>query len=125
MSTIFSYVFEKLTDPLSLPLPWLAEWILMLIVSEAAYHVSFKKVGCLYRDGWIEKKNSGSFLHWTIRFVIFFAMWACLCGVIWLGNFVLAHFAAVLFVVLVIAYAYFSLYRLLNFYLKTGGRANA
>ena len=64
-------------------------------------------------------------MHWTIRFVLFFAMWALTYGVIWLGTFVLAHLAAILVVALVIAYSYFGLYRLLTFYLKTGGENRA
>ena len=42
---IFSFIFDKLTDPLTLPIEPLYEWILLGVIGLIAYVLSFRIVG--------------------------------------------------------------------------------
>lgn len=124
MSAIFKFLFEIATDPLGLPIDWLAEWIIMGVIVTVAYLLAYRKVGELYDRKAITTRTGGSFMHWTIRFVLFFAMWFVAYAVIWLGKFVIAHWAAILVFAIALFATYMTIYHIVRFYEK-GGETNA
>lgn len=73
---IFSFYFDKLTDPLGLPLDALLEYIIIAIIGELAFQGAFSLIGALYEDGWISGRGIGSLLHWICRFIIYLIVWA-------------------------------------------------
>lgn len=96
MRTVFSFVFDRITDPLGLPIEWYWEWIILAVVGIAAYIIAYRAVGDLYSDGWIGGSTAGSVLHWIIRLIAFIIIWAITYGVIWLVRFITAHLVIVL-----------------------------
>lgn len=99
MREILSFIFDKLTDPLTLPIePW-KEWIILGVIGLIAYIVSFRIVGDLYDSGDISGSLIGSILHWTIRLLIFVPVWFVTYWVIVIGQWVYAHWVLTLSVV--------------------------
>ncbi len=96
MRAIFSFIFDRLTDPLGLPIEWYWECIILAVVGLAAYIIAYRAVGDLYSDGWIDGGTVGSVLHWVIRLITFIIIWAVTYGVIWLVRFITAHWVIVL-----------------------------
>lgn len=96
MRELFSFIFDRLTDPLGLPIETWKEWIILGVIGVVAYNVAFQSVGNLYRSGSISGSATGSFLHWTIRIGVFVVIWAVTYGVIAVGKFVIAHWVAIL-----------------------------
>ena len=96
MRELFSFIFDRLTDPLGLPIETWKEWIVLGVIGVVAYNVAFQSVGDLYRSGSISGGAAGSILHWTIRFGVFAAIWAVAYGVIAVGKFVIAHWVTIL-----------------------------
>lgn len=95
MRELFSFVFDRLTDPLDLPIePW-KEWIILVVIGWIAYLVAFRLVGDMYDAGDISTGIGGSFFHWLIRLVVFVIMWAVTNGVIHIWQFCAAHWIAV------------------------------
>ena len=45
------FIFELLTSPLSLPIAWYLEYLIIWTVSRVVYKVAFSMVGDLYDDG--------------------------------------------------------------------------
>lgn len=85
------FIFELLTNPLGLPVPWYIEYIILLVVNIIAFELAFRAVGKLYSGDIIHGSKSGRVLHWIIRFVAFFVLWAVLYGLIALVKFCIAH----------------------------------
>ena len=101
MSKIFSFIFDKITDPLTLPIePW-KEWIIISVIGLIAYIFSFAIVGNMYDSGEISGSLAGSICHWAIRLLIFVPVWFVVYWVIVIGQWIIAH----LFLALVIAVA--------------------
>ena len=96
MSIIFKFLFERLTDPLGLPLDWVYEYIILSVIGLIAYHVAYNKVSDLYDGGWISGSTTGSFFHWVIRAFLFVVMWLALYGVIQIYYFVTANWQILL-----------------------------
>ena len=96
MRELFSFIFDRFTDPLGLPIETWKEWIILVVIEVAARNVAFQSVGDLYRSGAISGNAAGSFLHWTIRFGVFAAIWAVAYGVIAVGKFIIAHWVTIL-----------------------------
>jgi len=92
---LFSFIFDKLTDPLGLPIAVWKEWLILLLLGELAYIIAFRVVGDMYDTGDISIGIGGSFFHWLIRFIVFVAMWAITYGVIRAWQFCMAHWIAV------------------------------
>ena len=96
MRTVFSFILDRITDPLGLPIEWYWEWIILAVVGLAAYIIAYRAVGDLYSDGWIDGSTAGSVLHWIIRLIAFIIIWAITYGVIWLVRFITVHWVIVL-----------------------------
>lgn len=99
MSKIFSFIFDKITDPLTLPIePW-KEWIILGVIGVIAYILSFAIVGNMYDSGEISGSLAGRICHWAIRLLIFVPVWFVVYWVIVIGQWIIAH----LFLALTIA----------------------
>ena len=96
MRELFSFIFDKLTDPLGLPIAVWKEWLIQLVIGAIAYRVAFSIVGDMYDAGDISTGIGGSFLHWLIRLIVFVAMWAITYGAIRVWQFCVAHWIAVI-----------------------------
>lgn len=96
MREIFSFIFDRLTDPLALPVEAWKEWIILLIIGWVAYLAAFRLVGNMYDAGDISTSIGGSFFHWPIRLVVFVVMWAVTNGAIRIWQFFAAHWVAVI-----------------------------
>lgn len=66
------FIFDILTDPLSLSLEPIYEYLVLSIIGIIAFKISYSLVGEIGFD------NSGinTVLHWTIRFAVFACLWA-------------------------------------------------
>ena len=83
-------LFERLVDPLGLPINPLYEYLIMLVVGELAYQFAYDKTGTLAHKGYM---NSGqkSIIHWTIRLLFYCFVWAVLRAGIWVYGFVMEN----------------------------------
>ncbi len=96
MSAFFSFFFDRLTDPLGLPIEAWKGWLILLVIGAVAYKIAFSIVGDMYDDGWITSSIGGSFFHWVIRLLVFVPIWALTYGVIWVPKLIVAQRAAAL-----------------------------
>ena len=96
MSEIFKFLYELAIDPLTLPINWWQEWIVLFVFDKIAYLIAYSKVGDMYDFGYLSTKTGGSFMHRVIRFAFFFVMWAIARIAIWLYRFVAANWITVL-----------------------------
>ena len=91
MREIFSFIFDKFTDPLTLPIEPLYEWIVLGIIGIIAYVASFRVVGNMYHNGYISGRFLGSLFHWIIRLLIFVPVWFVVYWVIVIAQWITAH----------------------------------
>ena len=96
MREIMSFLFDRITDPLGLPIEAWKEWIILGIIGLVAYIVAFRSVGDLYDSGMISSGTAGRIAHWIIRFFVFVPIWAVTYGVIAIGKLVIAHWGVIL-----------------------------
>ena len=95
MREIFSFIFDRLTDPLSLPISPLWEYLILLVIGAVAYAVAFSIVGDMYSSGSISGGCLGSVFYWIIRLLLFVIIWAVTYGVIALAQWITAHWIIV------------------------------
>ena len=95
MREIFSFIFDRLTDPLSLPISPLWEYLILLVIGAVAYAVAFSIVGDMYSSGSIRGGCLGSVFHWIIRLLLFVIIWAVTYGVIALAQWITTHWIIV------------------------------
>ena len=91
MREIFSFIFDKFTNPLTLPIEPFKEWIILGFIGLLAYAASFRIVGDMYKDGSINGSFLGSLFHWGIRLLIFVLIWFAVYWVIAIAQWILAH----------------------------------
>lgn len=96
MRELFSFIFDHLTDPLTLPIDPLYEWALLGFIGLIAYATSFRIVGDMYRSGLIDGSFLGSLFHWIIRFLIFVALWFVVYWTIVIGQWIIANWVVLL-----------------------------
>lgn len=124
MREVLSFLFDRITDPLGLPIAWYWEWIILAIITFAAYAIAFRAVGDLYDGGMISGSASGSILHWIIRLIVFVVIWAITYFVIWLAKLIFAHWILIVSIlggILVTA----AIICLIVRYTRKGGENNA
>ncbi len=124
MREVLSFLFDRITDPLGLPIAWYWEWIILAVIELAAFAIAFRAVGDLYDGGMISGSASGSILHWIIRLIVFVAIWAITYFVIWLAKLIFAHWILIVSIlggILVIA----AIVCLIVRYTRKGGENNA
>lgn len=91
MKEILSFAFDKLTDPLSLPLELYQEWIILGVIELIAFVIARRITGRLYDGGSIYGHVAGSLCHWIIRFIVFVGIWAITNLTIRIVRFIIAH----------------------------------
>lgn len=91
MNVVFKFLFERLTDPLGLPINVFYEYIILAVINEGAYGLAYSKVGDMYHSGMISGRMRGSFFHWIIRGFFFVVLWLVTYGVIQGYYFVMAN----------------------------------
>ena len=91
MRELFKFIFEQITDPLSLPIPWYWDYIIITCISYIAYIIAFRAVGKLYDNNEINTRTGGSIVHWIIRLLLFVVMWAIVYAVIEIVRFFIAN----------------------------------
>ena len=124
MREVLSFLFDIFTDPLGLPIAWYWEWIILAIITFAAYAIAFRTVGDLYDGGMISGSAAGSILHWIIRLIVFVVIWAITYFVIWPVKLIFAHWLLIVSIlggILVTA----AIICLIVRYTRKGGENNA
>lgn len=124
MREVLSFLFDRITDPLGLPIAWYWEWIILAVIELAAFAIAFRAVGNLYADGMISGSTAGSVLHWIIRLIVFVVIWAITYFVIWLAKLIFAHWLLIVSIlggILVTA----AIICLIVRYTRKGGENNA
>jgi len=119
-----SFLFDRITNPLGLPIAWYWEWIILAVIELAAFAIAFRAVGNLYADGMISGSTAGSVLHWIIRLIVFVVIWAITYFVIWLAKLIFAHWLLIVSIlggILVTA----AIICLIVRYTRKGGENNA
>lgn len=96
MRELFSFIFDRFTDPLTLPIEPLYEWIILGIIGLIAYAASFRIVGDMYDSGSISGSFLGSLFHWIIRFFIFVPIWFVVYWVIVIAQWIITHWVLAL-----------------------------
>lgn len=96
MREIFSFIFDRITDPLGLPLNPLLEYVILAVIGLFAYSFAYKAVGGMYDSGDISTGIGGGIVHWIIRLAVFVAVWAILNAIITLTKFVMTHWKLVI-----------------------------
>ena len=91
LKEIFSFIFDKFTDPLTLPIEPLYEWIILGVIGLIAYAGSFRIVGDMYDSGSISGSFLGSLFHWIIRLLIFVPIWFVVYWVIVIAQWITTH----------------------------------
>lgn len=91
MGKFLGFLFDRLVDPLGLPIEAWKEYLILLAIGEIAYIIAFYVVGRMYDNHDISSSESGSIFHWGIRLTVFVIMWAVTYGVIWLAQFIATH----------------------------------
>ena len=99
MNVIFKFLFERLTDPLGLPVNAFYEYIILVVLGEVAYELAYGKVGDMYHSGIIEGRAEGSFFHWIIRTILFVVLWLVAYGTIQGYYFVMANWKLILIII--------------------------
>lgn len=95
MSELLKFLFEQATDPLTLPINPVAEWIVLLVINEIVYRMAYGLVGDLYSSGFISGSTAGKVAHWFLRTLCFFIVWGVVNIVIIVGKFVINHWIAI------------------------------
>lgn len=75
MTQILKFLFDRLVDPLGLPIESWKEYIILFAIGEVAYIIAFYGVRKMYVNHDISTSTGGSFFHWGIRAVVFFVVW--------------------------------------------------
>lgn len=95
MREVLSFIFDRITDPLGLPIDTWKEWLILGLIEVAAYVIAYRYVGRLYQSGDIDGKTIGSIVHWIIRFLVFIIIWAITYSIIWIVKFITTHWIIV------------------------------
>ncbi len=93
---MFKFIFEILTDPLGLPIPWIWEYVILAVIGTCAYLLAFRAVGDMYDGGMIGGSCLGSFFHWLIRLLVFVVIWAVVYGFIAFFKWLFANWVIIL-----------------------------
>lgn len=78
-------------------------YIIMAVIGLIAFEIAWKFVGNLYSKDLIVSKNLGSFIHWTVRLIVFLGVFYGFMGIIWLTKFIYTYKNIVsIFIVIII-----------------------
>ena len=96
MREFFSFCFDQFTDPFSLPLEPITEYIILAFIGFLAFTLSYELVGSMYGADVIRGSILGSIFHWIFRFVMFVSLWGLANGVIAVYRFIAEHWVILL-----------------------------
>lgn len=96
MSEFLKFLFEQATDPLTLPINPVAEWIVLLFINELVYRMAYGLVGDLYSSECISGSTAGKLIHWFLRTICFYTVWAVANVIIVVGQFIINNWLAIL-----------------------------
>lgn len=110
MREFFSFCFDQLTDPFSLLLDPIIEYIVLAIIGILAFKLAYMLVGDMYDADFISGSILGSIFHWLIRIGLFVFFWWIANAAITACRFIAEHWvilAAILGGVLLLVVAFF------------------
>lgn len=84
---MYSFLFDRITDPLGLPISPLYEYIVLLILNRVAF-----------RFAWDASPGGfgGSTIHWVVRLTFFIFIWAAAYGIIFTIKWCIANWILLL-----------------------------
>lgn len=91
MKVILKPIFEMITGEYVMFDNIIYNYIIMTVIGLFAFEIAWRCVGKLYDNNIISGKNSGSLIHWTIRLVVFIALFYIFNLLIWLTKFIYIH----------------------------------
>ena len=95
MKELFSFIFDQITDPLSLPIHPLYEWAILSVIGLIAYVIAYNTVGDMYHSGMIHGSLLGSLFHWIILLLLFALLWFVTYWAIVIGQWIIANWIVV------------------------------
>lgn len=98
MNIIFKFIYDRLTDPLGLPIDALYEYIILAVIGAVAYGLAYRKIGDMYHRRMIVGKIKGSFFHWVIRVFFFVMLWLVTYGAIQCYYFIISNWQIILII---------------------------
>lgn len=96
MSELLKFLFEQVTDPLTLPIHPLLEWLVLWCINRLVYKCAYKIVGNLYSAGYLDGSEVGKLAHWFLRTICFFVVWGTVRTLIAVVQFILNHWFVVI-----------------------------
>ena len=91
MKFILKPIFEMITGEYVMLDNIIYNYIIMTVIGLFAFGIAWRCVKKLYDNNIISGKNSGSLIHWTIRLVVFVALFYIFNLLIWLTKFIYIH----------------------------------
>lgn len=91
LTEILKFFFDRITDPLGLPINALYEHLIIVTISQFAFRCAYQFIGDLYSGGYISGGKIGSILHWVVRALFYFVFWAITYGAIMVGKWIIAN----------------------------------
>lgn len=91
MKVILKPIFEMITGEYVMFDNIIYNYVIMTVIGLFAFEIAWRCVGKLYDNNIISGKNSGSLIHWTIRLVVFIALFYIFNLLIWLTKFIYIH----------------------------------
>ncbi len=77
-------LYNLIIDNLNLFQNPLYNYIAMAIIGLIAFGVAWNSVGTLYKMDAISGRESGSFIHWIVRIIVFVAIFCIISAIIWI-----------------------------------------
>ena len=84
MNLIFKSIFEWIVDQYSLFENPLYNCLAFIFIGAIGFGVAWNFVGSLYRNGNINGKTIGSFIHWTVRLITVTLLYFVIAFIIWI-----------------------------------------
>ena len=87
MRVIYSFIFDRITDPLGLPIYFLWEYLILAIIGKIGYKIAYSAS---------PGGRFGSEIHWFVRIISYIFLWAITYSVIWIIKLFIAHWKMIL-----------------------------
>ena len=105
MSELLKFLFEQVTDPLTLPIHPLLEWFVLWCINRLVYKCAYEMVGNLYSAGYFDGSIAGKLVHWFLRTICFIIVWGTVRTLIAVVQFILNHWIVVTISVVLVSTA--------------------
>lgn len=109
MKFILKPIFELLTNQITVFNNPIIEYIIKAIIGLIAYKGAWNFVHELYDGSIITTKNSGSFVHWTVRAIIFYILCTVICITTGIINWCITNWQIV-FIIGIVVFVFSVLY---------------